>query len=194
MKLTAPADQHRADGPGHARPVNGAHGSGVDPDLFRSVMRHHAKGVSIVTAGGDSPVGFCATSLSSISLNPPLVSFTVGLHSASWTIVKTADHVMVHLLAEDQGEIAHAFARAGAPKFDPPTRWHRGPLGLPMLDDVLAWLLVAPVTWLPVADHALVVGEVTAAGHMIDGAPLVHHNSGFTRLEPARVTTQTMMT
>ncbi|HEY3477560.1 MAG TPA: flavin reductase family protein, partial [Streptomyces sp.] len=86
----------------------------MGPGLFRSVMRHHAKGVAVITAGEDTPVGFCATSLTSVSLDPPLVSFTVGLRAASWPTVEAARHVMVHLLADGQEEIARRFARAGA--------------------------------------------------------------------------------
>src|ERR1700678_4246298 len=48
------------------------------PDTFRAAMRHHAKGVAVITAGAEHPVGFCATSLASVSLEPPVVSFTVG--------------------------------------------------------------------------------------------------------------------
>ena len=47
-------------------------------------MRHHAKGVTVITAGTEVPIGFCATSLASVSLDPPIVSFTVGLRATSW--------------------------------------------------------------------------------------------------------------
>ena len=156
--------------------------SDVGPGLFRSVMRHHAKGVAVITAGADTPAGFCATSLASISLDPPLVSFTVGLGTASWATVESARHIMVHLLADGQEDIARRFARTGAAKFGPETRWHRGALGLPVLDDVLAWLMLVPVNHLPVGDHALVIGRVVAARHAADGSPLVHHDGTFVRL------------
>lgn len=156
--------------------------SEVEPDLFRSVMRHHAKGVAVITAGTDTPVGFCATSLTSLSLEPALVSFTVGLRTASWVTVKTAEHVMVHLLADGQEDVARRFATTGTPKFGPETRWHRGPLGLPELDDVLACLVVTPVNQLRVGDHALIVGRVVSGRHAAGGRPLIHHDGGFVRL------------
>jgi flavin reductase (DIM6/NTAB) family NADH-FMN oxidoreductase RutF len=165
-----------------AAPADGDAPAGVGPGLFRSVMRHHAKGVAVITAGEDTPVGFCATSLTSVSLDPPLVSFTVGLRAASWPTVEAARHVMVHLLADGQEEIARRFARAGAPKFGPATPWHRGTFGLPVLDDVLATLAVALVRVLPVGDHALVIGRVVEADHTPHGRPLVHHDGGFVQL------------
>ena len=150
-------------------------------DPFRAAMRHHAKGVAVITAGAEDPIGFCATSLSSVSLEPPLVSFTVGLRSASWATIETARHVMVHLLADSQADLASLFGRQGTAKFGPDTRWHRNELGLPVLDDVLAWLLLALTGWLPVGDHALVIGRVIASGHAAAGTarPLIHHNGEF---------------
>jgi flavin reductase (DIM6/NTAB) family NADH-FMN oxidoreductase RutF len=150
-------------------------------------MRHHAKGVAIITTSADIPIGFCATSLASVSLDPPLVSFTISLSTASWATVKTARCVMVHLLADGQEDLARRFGRADAAKFGPGTRWHRGPLGLPVLDDVLAWLVLAPISHLLAGDHCLVIGRVTAARHVADGRPLIHHNGEFTRLaDPPR--------
>ncbi|MFD9903300.1 flavin reductase family protein [Streptomyces sp. NPDC059063] len=160
------------------RPVLGA-----DPDLVRRALRHHAKGVAVVTAGiGHRPVGFCATSVVSLSLDPPLMSFTVGLRSSSWPVVRCAPHVMVQLLAAGQEQVARTFGGSGRARFGPATRWHRGAHGLPVLDGVLAWLVLAPVHHLSVSDHALVIGRVTRAWHARGGQPLVHHNGGYARL------------
>nr|WP_308012219.1 flavin reductase family protein [Streptomyces acidipaludis] len=154
------------------------------------MMRHHAKGVAVITAGLDVPAGFCATSLTSVSLDPPMVSFTVGRGASAWSTVEQAEHVVVHLLAEDQEELALRFARSGAPRFGPATRWHRGALGLPVLDDVLAWLAVALVRVVPAGDHALVLGSVVATGPGAGHAPrrparpLVHHDGVFGGFAP----------
>jgi flavin reductase (DIM6/NTAB) family NADH-FMN oxidoreductase RutF len=154
------------------------------PDPFRAAMRHHAKGVAVITtAGAENPVGFCATSLASVSLEPPVVSFTVGLNSSSWRTVETARHVMVHLLADSQADLAIRFGRTDAEKFGPGTRWHRDALGLPVLDDVLAWLLLALTSYFPVGDHALVIGRVIASRHAGAGGPLIHHNGEFAALD-----------
>lgn len=154
----------------------------VGPALFRAVMRHHAKGVAVITAGAQTPIGFCVTSLASVSLDPLLASFTVGLRTASWTTVRAAERIMVHLLADDQEELARHFAQAGGEKFGPPIRWHRGLHDLPVLDDVLACLVLAPVRQIVAGDHALIIGQVTTAWHQADGSPLIHHNGEFARL------------
>jgi flavin reductase (DIM6/NTAB) family NADH-FMN oxidoreductase RutF len=154
----------------------------VGPNLFKATMRHHAKGVAVITAGVERPVGFCATSLASVSLDPPLVSFTVGRGTTSWATMETARHVMVHLLASGQEDIARGFASPGGAKFGPGIGWQRGAFGLPTLDDALAWLVLTPICRLPVGDHSLIVGRVIAARHDPGGEPLVHHNGEFVRL------------
>jgi flavin reductase (DIM6/NTAB) family NADH-FMN oxidoreductase RutF len=157
---------------------------GVGPDLFRAVLRHHAAGVAVITAGTETPVGFCATSLASVSLEPQLVSFAVALESASWATLESARHVAVHLLTDRQEEIARRFARPREDKFGPGTAWRRGPYGLPVLDDVLAWMVLEPTTRLIAGDHALVVSQVVEAWHGADRGPLVYHDGGFLGLPP----------
>lgn len=183
-RVVAPAAPARPDaGPAPPEASDSAW-SDADSGQFRTIMRHHAKGVAVVTAGTEQPVGFCATSLISLSLDPPLVSFTVRLASASWTEMRTAEHIVVHLLADGQEELARLFSQSETAKFGPSTRWHRDSLGLPVLADVLARMLVAPVGRILVADHALVIGRVVAGRNQTGGTPLVHHGGGFGRLAP----------
>jgi flavin reductase (DIM6/NTAB) family NADH-FMN oxidoreductase RutF len=160
----------------------------VEPGLMRAVLRHHAKGVVVITSGAEAPVGFCATSLASLSLTPPLVSFSVGLRTNSWETIRATRYVVAHLLAEGQEDVAHRFARAGAAavKFGSQTRWHRGDFGLPVLDDVLGWLLLAQIHRLSVGDHALVISRVVAARDLGAGQPLIHHAGGFLPLSTHR--------
>lgn len=157
----------------------------VDPEVFRQLMRHHAKGVAIITTGVDIPIGFCATSLTSVSLDPPLVSFTVGLRAASRAPVESARQVIAHLLNEGQESLARRFADPNTVKFGAGTQWHRGELGLPVLDDVLAWLALAPLSYLLTGDHTLVIGQVIAVRNVTNGRPLIHHDGRFTRLAPS---------
>ncbi len=165
-----------------AAQLSGATTRVVAPETFRAVMSHHAKGVAVITAHTDRPAGFCATSFVSLSLDPPLVSFAAGLQTRSWAAMKNAPHFLVHLLAEGQEWLARTFARSDGDKFGPPVAWHSGPFGLPMLDDVPAWLVLAPVGVLPVGDHALVIGRVVEAGHTSNRRPLVHHDGTFCQL------------
>ena len=104
----------------------------ASPDLLRSVFRRHAAGVAVITAqNAAGPVGFTATSLSSVSAEPPLLSFGIGTGASSWPVISEARHVGVHILGEHQRELAATFARSGADRFGAPTGWRSGPRGFP---------------------------------------------------------------
>ncbi|MEV1083231.1 flavin reductase family protein [Streptomyces sp. NPDC050211] len=152
-------------------------------DLFRSVFRRHAAGVAVITAYGDrGPVGFTATSLTSVSAEPPLVSFGIGTGASSWPAMARADHVGVHILGEHQRELAATFARSGADRFGPSTGWREGPEGVPVLDDVLAWLVCRVHARVPAGDHRVVLAEVVHGDPSGPGRPLVYHQGRFTAL------------
>ncbi|MBC9729705.1 flavin reductase family protein [Streptomyces sp. TRM68367] len=153
------------------------------PDLLRSVFRRHAAGVAVITARGDAgPVGFTATSLTSVSAEPPMLSFGIGTGASSWPAISATGHVGVHLLGEHQQELAATFARSGADRFGPPTAWREGPEGVPVLDDVMAWLVCRVVARVPAGDHRVVLAEVLLGDPGGIGRPLLYHQGRFTGL------------
>ncbi|MGW1707968.1 flavin reductase family protein [Streptomyces sp. NPDC002206] len=154
----------------------------ASPDLLRSVFRQHAAGVAVITAAGDRPVGFTATSLNSVAAEPPLISFGVGTSSSSWPVVAEAEHVGVHVLGEHQQELAATFARSGADRFGPSTHWRNGPEGVPVLDGVLAWLVCRVVARIPAGDHRIVIAEAVVGDPTGAGRPLLYHQGRFTAL------------
>ncbi len=153
--------------------------STVDTDRFRTVMRHQASTVAVVTVPGTPPAGFTATSFTSVSLRPPMVSFCLDRASSSWPALLHADHVAVHLLRHDQHGLARRFATSGIDRFAAPTTWRRGPFGVPILDDTLAWLLCEVVSLVPAGDHTLVLAAPTHADHDAGGLPLVYHQGQY---------------
>ncbi|MFH8341999.1 flavin reductase family protein [Streptomyces sp. AM6-12] len=155
----------------------------ASPDLLRSTFRRHAAGVAVITArGAAGPVGFTATSLTSVSAEPPMISFGIGTGASSWPAIAEAGHIGVHVLGEHQGELAATFARSGADRFGAPTVWHDGPEGVPVLDDVLAWLVCRVVARVPAGDHRIVLGEVVLGDPTGGGRPLLYHQGRFTAL------------
>lgn len=154
----------------------------LDADGYRRALAVHAAGVVVITAQrGGVPVGLTATSFSSVSLDPPLVSFYVDQSSTTWPSLREADHFAVNVLASDQADLAARFARKGIDRFAEPTRWRPGPLGAPLLDDVSAHLICLPYERVGVGDHILVVGLVTQAEVRGPGRPLLYHQGRFGR-------------
>jgi flavin reductase (DIM6/NTAB) family NADH-FMN oxidoreductase RutF len=151
-------------------------------DVFRSVFRRHAAGVAVITAAGARPVGFTATSLTSVAAEPPLLSFGISVGSSSWPTVSAAEYVGVHVLGEHQEELAATFARSGDDRFAPPTVWRDGPHGVPLLDGVCAWLVCRVVGRVPAGDHRIVVAEAVHGDPHGPGRPLLYHQGRFNAL------------
>ncbi|MEV6424468.1 flavin reductase family protein [Streptomyces sp. NPDC051662] len=154
----------------------------ASPDLLRSVFRQHAAGVAVITAQGEGPVGFTATSLNSAAAEPPLISFGVGTSSSSWPVLAETAHIGVHILGEHQKELAATFARSGADRFGPPTSWRTGPEGVPVLDGVLAWLVCRVIARVPAGDHRLVIAQAVVGDPAGGGRPLLYHQGRFNAL------------
>lgn len=149
--------------------------------LLRRTLRRHASGVTIVTVPG--PAGFTATSFTSVSLRPPLVSFCVDTAASAAPAVRTADRFAVHLLGTRDAALAERFARGGVDRFAG-TPQVRVAGGLPLLTAAPAWLAARVVARHPLGDHLLVVGEVYAGGVRERAAALVHHDGAYSTTSP----------
>ncbi|MGS2648791.1 flavin reductase [Streptosporangium sp. G12] len=133
------------------------------PDLFRSLLRRHAAGVVIVTAAVPAETvwrraGFTATSFTSVSLDPPLVSFCVDRASSSWRVPAEAGHFGIHFLAESQEDMARTFAAKGADQFTR-TQWRHGPHGAPLLSAPDTVLVRRVTERVRAGDHIIVLGS-----------------------------------
>lgn len=150
-------------------------------DILRSTLRRHAAGVTVITVPG--PAGFTATSFTSVSLRPPLVSFCLSLGASTAPAVREADRFAVHLLGTRNAEVARQFARSGADRFQG-VAWTAHEDGLPVLDDAPAWLAARVTLRQAVGDHLLVVGEVEAGAVHQEATALVHHDGAFAAARP----------
>ncbi|WP_327639075.1 flavin reductase family protein [Kribbella sp. NBC_00482] len=154
----------------------------VDADVYRSVFRRHAAGVVVITAdAGHGPVGFTATSLVSISLLPPLVSFAIATSASSWPTVSTASSVVINFLSADQHAIAGRFATSGIDRFAEPTRWSRLATGEPALDDAPSFLRAQIAHRFAVGDHYLVVARLATHTERREHEPLLYHDGRYAK-------------
>jgi flavin reductase (DIM6/NTAB) family NADH-FMN oxidoreductase RutF len=154
----------------------------VDQGRFRRALGQHAAGVVVVT--GPGPVGLTATSLTSVSLDPPLVSFCVGRDSTTWPELRGAESFAINVLAGDQAAIASRFAGRGLDRFAAPTTWRPGPNGVPILGGTTAHLLCEPYDTIALGDHWLVVGLVVGTGVGATDLPLLYHRGRYGGFDP----------
>ncbi|MDP9819176.1 flavin reductase (DIM6/NTAB) family NADH-FMN oxidoreductase RutF [Spirilliplanes yamanashiensis] len=159
----------------------------MDPDLFRALLRRHAAAVVVVTAPGapgTPPAGFTATSFTSVSLDPPLVSFCLARSASAWPAVSTADVVAVHVLGREQEQVARTFATRGIDRFAAHGAWTAGPGGVPLLDGVLARLVCRVAQRVEAGDHTIVLATPELGEHHADPelTPLVYHSGAYAHL------------
>jgi flavin reductase (DIM6/NTAB) family NADH-FMN oxidoreductase RutF len=113
----------------------------VTADQFKSAFREHPGGVSLITAdAGHGPVALTATSVASVSADPPLLVFSVSALSSSAPTLTTAETVVVHLLDADQLPLAKLGATSGIDRFADTSSWTRLVTGEPVFHDVPRWI------------------------------------------------------
>ncbi|WP_214103690.1 flavin reductase family protein [Acrocarpospora catenulata] len=155
-------------------------------ELFRSVFRHHPAGVTVVTFDSpNGPVGFTATSVVSVSLEPPLLSFAIAQTSSSLDALSQADTALVHWLDAGQSHLATRFARSAGERFSDPRSWSPLPSGEPLLNGVSTWARCRLADRFAAGDHTIVIGLVVEAN--VNGAaenPLVYVDGRYHEVAP----------
>jgi 3-hydroxy-9,10-secoandrosta-1,3,5(10)-triene-9,17-dione monooxygenase reductase component len=160
-----------------------AAGAGVDEARFRQVLGHFATGVTVVTGADDGgPVGLAVNSFTSVSLDPPLVAFSVGRASTTWPRIRARGRFTVNILGADQEAVSRRFAARGTDRFEG-LGWHPSPGGGPVLDGALAWIDATVEAEHDAGDHVMVIGRVSALDVGREGAPLVFYRGGYGRLD-----------
>jgi flavin reductase (DIM6/NTAB) family NADH-FMN oxidoreductase RutF len=146
---------------------------------FRDVLGQFATGVTIITARTrhETFVGFTANSFNSVSLEPPLVVWSLALRSRSLAVFQGAERYVVNVLAHDQIELARRFSRPHADRFDG-VPFHLGAAAAPRIEGCVAWLECRHHALHPAGDHMLFIGQVDACAHQ-NVAPLVWHGGRF---------------
>ena len=147
----------------------------IDQALYRQVMGHFPTGVVVIASPG--PVGTAIGSFASLSLDPPLVTFSITKTSSSWPKIRDTGVFCASVLAEDQEHVSRAFAQSGADKFAgldwTPTAWG------PAIAGTLASVLCTVEQVHPAGDHDIVVGRVQQlVTHREDG-PLLFFRGDY---------------
>ncbi|WP_442967294.1 flavin reductase family protein [Pseudomonas sp. WJP1] len=155
-----------------------------DPKQFRQALGAFTTGVTIVTTRGadGQDYGLTANSFNSVSIDPPMVLWSINKDSSSAHAFTEGSHFAVHILATDQEPLSNRFAKSGADKFSG-LDLQRGTRDIPLLDGCSARFQCKTTYQYEGGDHIILVGEVLAFDRF-DKAPLVFHGGGYRRLLP----------
>jgi 3-hydroxy-9,10-secoandrosta-1,3,5(10)-triene-9,17-dione monooxygenase reductase component len=150
-----------------------------DEGSFRDALGRFATGVAFVTAAPDGePAGLIVNTLTSVSLDPPLISFCPSRNSLTWSRMRRAGRFGVNVLGRHHEPFARRATPAGSDRFAG-VDWELGRIGVPLLSDALTSLECEIVAEHPAGDHWIVVGRVASLRVAEGHEPLVFFAGGF---------------
>jgi flavin reductase (DIM6/NTAB) family NADH-FMN oxidoreductase RutF len=157
----------------------------LDPGRLRAAFGAFPSGVVAVAARVDEQlVGLVASSFTSVSLDPPLVSFSIANTSRTWPALCRAGHLGVTVLADHHGAAARQLAGPSDTRFDG-LDVTLSDDGAVTLADGIAWFDTTIDKEMEAGDHTIVLLRLHAAAHADRSLPLVFHRSGFGLRRPA---------
>jgi len=148
---------------------------------FRSMLGQFATGVAIITTVDDSgaQLGVTCNSFTSVSLDPPLILWSIAKSSLSGPAFTNGKAFAVNVLEASQEDLAMRFAKTGADKFAG-IPWHEGLEGVPLLEGCVAYMECRVDARYPGGDHEIILGAVERYVNLaLD--PLLFHSGEFRR-------------
>jgi flavin reductase (DIM6/NTAB) family NADH-FMN oxidoreductase RutF len=154
----------------------------VDSSVFRNLLGRFATGVTILTIPGPDgrPAGMTASSLASVSLEPPLLSVCVERRADMHDLIVAAPGFVVNVLESSQEALSRRFAEEHPDRFAG-VGYHLGAGGEVVLDDTLAHIECRRNALYDGGDHSIIVGLVTG-GSTGSGHPLLYYRGGYAAL------------
>ena len=155
--------------------------SAIDPRDFRNALGSYGTGVTIVTAMGPdgNPYGVTCNSFASVSLNPPLVLWSLGMFSQRLTIFQNASHFTVNVLSVSQQALAMQFAKSSGEKFNG-VEWTPGLGNAPVIAGSVATFQCRAANRYYGGDHVIFLGAVEAYAYTKQ-EPLLFSRGAFGR-------------
>lgn len=149
-------------------------------DALLATFRRHASGVSVITCSdtAGNPVGFTATSMTSLGANPPLIMFSVACGASSWDAISKAEYLAIHTLGERNLELAQRMAADHTKRFSADD-WVRGPHDVPIFTDATSALVAKVRQVINVESNAVVIADVVSGAVGEENPALLYHQRGY---------------
>ncbi len=157
----------------------------IDSQALRTALGHFATGVTIVTTRdkAGAPIGMTASSFNAVSLDPPLILWSIGRNAYGYPAFAEAEHFAVHVLGNEHQEWSNRFGRASEEKFDGLTV-SEGLGAVPLLSDCPARFECSVEHRYEGGDHMILVGRVLRMEYVScnDVRPLLFHRGSYARI------------
>lgn len=154
-----------------------------DAKDFRQALGCFATGITVVTTMTDqgAPLGVTVNSFNSVSLDPPLVLFSLARYGSALAVFQAARHFAVNVLRQDQQDLSDCFASRSTELWDR-IPYDIGETGSPVLRGVLSVFECELESTLDGGDHVIFLGRVRNITCAPDGKPLLYYRGRYTRL------------
>ncbi len=158
----------------------------MDSRVFRSQLGTFATGVCVITATDDKGDAFGMTinSFCSVSLEPPLVMWSIGHSSECFSDFSNTDQYTVNILREDQKDLSKRYSTKGDHGLKDGD-WQVGESGCPVLSQCLTRFECDIETRIEAGDHTILIGRVLSSASVSEGDPLVFFGGRYASLEAA---------
>ncbi|SCW71272.1 MULTISPECIES: p-hydroxyphenylacetate 3-hydroxylase reductase component [unclassified Pseudomonas] len=155
-----------------------------DTRAFRRALGNFATGVTVVTAATEDgrKVGVTANSFNSVSLDPPLILWSIDKRSSSHEVFEAASHFAVNVLAADQIDLSNNFARPKEDRFAE-IQFETGEGGAPVFVDCSARFHCEKFQQVDGGDHWIMIGKVVAFDDF-GRSPLLYHQGAYSMVLP----------
>ncbi|MEN9902179.1 MAG: hypothetical protein RL651_843 [Pseudomonadota bacterium] len=150
---------------------------------LRVALGRFPTGVAVITAldADGLAIGLTVSSFNTVSLEPPLVVWSLQLSSRHLTTFDTTKRYAINILSQDQAEVSNLFASSLDNAFDA-VAWAPGLSGVPLLAGCCAWFEVENFQQLDGGDHRLYLGKVSRFAADPSPVPLVFHDGDYAAL------------
>lgn len=159
-------------------------GGGVEPPQFRQLLGRFATGVSVLTSRtpNGEPIGMTASSIASVSIDPPLVLVSVDKAHDMHAALEKGSHFVLNILSSEQEALSRRFAGDEQDRFRG-VSYRENERGIAVIDDVVAHIECEKRTAVPGGDHTVFIGLVVG-GDATDRRPLLYYRGGYAGLSP----------
>ena len=147
---------------------------------FRRALGMFATGVTIVTARDVDGrlIGLTANSFNSVSLEPPLVLWSLSRRAGSMPVFSRGSHYAIHILAAEQRALAERFAAKNVDRWAG-VAYRENASGTPVIDGAAAVFECFNRSQYEEGDHVIFVGEVERCTHRAEASPLLFHGGRY---------------
>lgn len=157
----------------------------VEPRALRDAMGCFATAVTVVTTLKDGvAIGVTVNSFNSVSLDPPLVLFSLAHDATALQAIRESDRFAVNVLGEDQQDFSQRFATSGIDALEDVPNCP-GPTGCALIEGAIAHFDCRLEQAIEAGDHTILIGRVEAVTHQMSGEPLMYYRGQYAAVSTA---------